>query len=188
MLARLRDAAAAAELRFPGRYWHDAGLGPLGLHLRDRLEANLYEFCTPPDCWVFADTGGDGVHFGLLADAGRLTDESPVVVSVPCYPANVAVGGDLLDFLSLGCRRGYFALEQLAYDRAETVRAYTDPDWRPPAGWHEAVGFLPDAGDLERLAFLTGWFDLRPWADPGRFDVLESRYGDRLAPPAPPDL
>lgn len=29
---------------------------------------------------------------------------------------SVVVGADLFEFLSLGARRGYFALEQLAYD------------------------------------------------------------------------
>lgn len=36
---------------------------------------------------------------------------------------NVVVGRGLIEFLSLGCRFGYFELDQLAYEPAETIDA-----------------------------------------------------------------
>jgi len=59
--------------------------------------------------------GGDRVHFCLLEVAGQLTEESPVVMIVPCNPdePRLVVGDTLRDFLALGCTTGYFFLEHL---------------------------------------------------------------------------
>jgi hypothetical protein len=76
---------------------------------------------TPPHSVTFASTGGDGVHFGVLTDAGQ---PGPVVMTVPLNfnRPNLILGADLHDFLNLGCHFGYFALEQLVYDFEATVR------------------------------------------------------------------
>jgi len=77
---------------------------------------------TPLNADTFAHTGGDGVHFSLLILPERSPEDFPVVMTVPmAETCNFIVGGNLAEFLSLGCRYGYFALEQLAYFRDRTI-------------------------------------------------------------------
>lgn len=65
---------------------------------------------------------------------------------------------------ALGCRTGYFAIEQLAYDHADTI------------AWLETSdqGLRDQGGDL--VAELTWAFGLQPWSDvAGRLSDLETR-------------
>lgn len=80
---------------------------------------------TPTNGEVFATTGGDGTHFVLLDAPGN-----PVVMVVPMAfeRAHVIVGDNLREFLCLGCKCGYFGLEQLAYDWVGTIEWIKDPD------------------------------------------------------------
>jgi hypothetical protein len=76
-------------------------------------------FTTPKNSLSFASTGGDDVHFGLVAVNGKFGDASPVVMTVPMAgdnpeELNFIVGETLRDFLCLGCERGFFDLEKLA--------------------------------------------------------------------------
>ena len=88
---------------------------PVGLVLLAPPRNEGY-WCTPTNSLTFAITGGDGVHYGLMAINGEFTDLSPVVMTVPmCDTPNKIVGANLKEFLALGCRYGYFALEQLVY-------------------------------------------------------------------------
>ena len=95
------------------------GLACVGLHLDD--SPAVYGD-TPTNCAPFAYTGGDGCHFSLLQTESVDSSDSPVVLTVPCSPANLIVGSNLWEFLSLGCHRGYFGLEQLAYKKAKALR------------------------------------------------------------------
>jgi hypothetical protein len=96
---------------------------------------------------------------------------------------NLIVGETLLDFLCLGSRRGYFALEQLAYDQKETLEAYTNSAWQPMAPWHESVGFQVEDQERRMLDFLSERFGLRPWTEAKRFDELQARYARLLKLP-----
>src|SRR5258708_629651 len=58
---------------------------------------------TPKNGVIFAHTGGDSVHFCLLEVAGKLSEESPVVMVVPCNSdaPRLVVGDSLREFLAL---------------------------------------------------------------------------------------
>lgn len=86
------------------------------------LEHGGYE-CTPTNTLSFARTGGDGVHFSLL-DARDETADGPVVMTVPMMDANLVVAETVAEFLGIGCRTGWFELEQLAYDAPATLAHY----------------------------------------------------------------
>ncbi|GAA0717273.1 hypothetical protein [Dokdonella soli] len=129
---------------------------PIGLILLAPAAKNNY-WCTPLNSFTFAATGGDGVHYGLVNTGSGFTDFSPVVMTVPmCDTPNLIVGANLKEFLSLGCRFGYFALEQLIYNRERTIREL-------------ATGqFDPEQEEKERrlLKSITEAFNLKPWANP----------------------
>lgn len=97
-----------------GSDW-EAVLDPIGL-LYDG-DFPRYD-ATPINSEFFATTGGDGTHFVLLDAPGN-----PVVMVVPMAfeRAHIVVGDNLFEFLCLGCRCGYFGIEQLAYDRTGTI-------------------------------------------------------------------
>ncbi len=133
-------------------------------------------WCTPVNSLSFATTGGNGVHYSLLAVDGGFTDFSPVVMTVAmCDTPNVIVGGKLTEFLALGCRFGYFSLEQLIYSPERALAEL------------EAQRFDPEAGGIERalLHRISSHFDVSPWSEPHRrLRELESRYArDIVLPP-----
>lgn len=125
-------------------------------------------WCTPSNALTFATTGGDGVHYSLLAIGDEFTDFSPVVMTVPCCDTpNVVVGANLREFLALGCRYGYFGLEQLVYDRRGTLEEL------------RLARFSPDSGPDERnlLRSLSSTFRLSPWSRPSqRLDELQTLF------------
>jgi hypothetical protein len=67
---------------------------------------------------------------------------------------NHVVGTTLHQFLCLGCRTGYFSLEQLAYDPLGTVERLT-------------VGEPDPAVDQHQLDFLVERLELQPWTNIG---------------------
>ena len=88
---------------------------PVGLNLlKDPI---CWEYwCTPTNTISFATTGGDGVHFGFLSDTDTPTDNSPIVMTLPSADtSNIIIGENFKEFLSFGCRLGYFELEQIEY-------------------------------------------------------------------------
>jgi hypothetical protein len=74
-------------------------------------------WCTPANSVEFAYTGGEGCHFSFLLSGRELKEPCPVVMTCPGAGScrnNVIVGEDLMEFLCLGLRTGYFVLENLA--------------------------------------------------------------------------
>ena len=133
LLDALREFDTEAARRFPADF--DNGLGQMGMLLAPTLE-NCGYWCTPKNSLTFASTGGEGVHFSFLVQDGKVTESSPVILTVPANAfepdgANFVVAEDLRNCLRFGFHRGYFALEQLAYDRDLTLEAYSSPDWQP---------------------------------------------------------
>lgn len=125
----------------------------------------------------FGSTGGDGVHFSLLPpDASGVT---PVVMTSPMafdHP-NIVVGGDLREFLALGCTAGYWPLEQLAYD------IHGNSDWGRNAVIRRLQSEEPKGTeqDVKLLRALTAEFDLRPWPDAAsQLAELDRRYSERI--------
>lgn len=115
-----------------------------GLLLHRPLALGGYD-SSPLDYLAFASTGGDGVHFSFPAGSNGI---GLVVMTVPMAFArpNVVVGENLGEFFSLGCRFGYFSLEQLAYDFFGTAEKIQHTELQSPA-----------------LASLSRQFDLNPW-------------------------
>ena len=157
----------------PACDWNSA-FDPIGLTLFAPPRNNRY-WCTPTNSLTFATTGGDGVHYGFVAVNGEFTDFSPIVMTVPmCDTPNVVVGANFREFLALGCRFGYFALEQLIYHRDETLSEL-------------ALGrFDPEASESARalLQKVSDAFALSPWQTPGqRLAELEAHAAQLQLPP-----
>lgn len=139
----------------PSCDWNDT-FDPVGLILLAPPRNEGY-WCTPTNSLTFATTGGGGTHYGLLATNGELTDLSPVVMTVPMSDTpNTIVGANLKEFLALGCRYGYFALEQLVYDEDATLKEL------------ELARFDPEYEQHERdlLQRISSTFNLKPWQSP----------------------
>ena len=113
--------------------------------------------CAPPNSLAFAATGGDGVHFSVLRLPEGDPTSWPVVMTVPMNfsRSNLIVGSDLCEFLGLGIRIGYFALDQLTYARNETV-ALLDRNVE-----------LPSGSDMKgrTLARIQHTFGCSPWVN-----------------------
>jgi len=151
---------------------------PIGLILHGKLE-NWGYWCTPSNSITFASTGGDGVHYGILDIGAGFTDSSPIVMTVPmCDTPNTIVGESLLDFLALGCRQGYFTLEQLIYRRDRQLAALDSQD------------FDPEATNEERsmLESISQRFALAPWKDhASKFEALQGRFFHHVDAKTEPD-
>lgn len=183
---QLRSFNAEAARRFPADFDH--GLGQMGLLLHDECENGGYHN-TPKNSVAFASTGGDGVHFSFLVDYDRVTEVSPVVITVPSAgeseDANFIVGETLHDFLRFGLRHGYFALEQLAYYPELTLEAYRDTDWQPTEDWHYSVGYHLDENGQRVRDFLIQQFQLTPLVFlVDEFAALQARFKPTLVYPA----
>ena len=156
-----------------GSDWNDV-FDPVGLILL-APPRNYGYWCTPLNSLTFATTGGDGVHYGLLSTNGEFTDFSPVVMTVPmCDTPNTIVAANLKEFLALGCRFGYFGLEQLVYDRHTTLQELGLARFDPEAGQNKRVL-------LQRIA---STFNVEPWAAPGRrLDELHTMFASAVQLP-----
>jgi hypothetical protein len=183
LLQRLRRLDREVTQQFP-----DAtlpGLWAVGLRLDRRLDRSRWSNYTPVNCRTFADSGGDGVHFSFLVRNGTVRVSSPIVLTVPGAAANLVVGEDLFDFLCLGARRGYSALDELAYSNSEVVQAaLTNPNWQPTESWHNSVGLVLNEAVRHVLSLLTSEFGLHPWPSADRFELLQKRYAESLKVPA----
>lgn len=187
LLDALREFDAEAAQRFPADY--DFGLGQMGMLLRSKLGNGGY-WCTPKNSLSFASTGCDGVHFSFILRNNAITEDSPVIVTVPANSgeserANIVVASNLRNFLRFGLRRGYFALEQLAYYRDLTLEAYSSPDWQPTLDWHYSVGYHLHENGLRVRDFLVGRFQLTPLAyTVSEFEALQNKFIPLLDFPA----
>lgn len=138
----------------------------IGLNLVDpprRYETEI----TPKNSVAFAETGGEDVHFSLVSVKGRVSDASPVVVTVPStggthWEGNFLLGESLHEFLSLGCHSGYSDLEQVAYEWDATItnlEEHAEPEGGLESGetlriYREELGLRPWANVRERLVAL----------------------------------
>ena len=179
LLERLRRLDREVARQFPDAMF--PGVWAPGLRLHGKLGEMRYTHVTPLNCFSFADTGGDGVHFGFLVRGGTVREDAPVVMTVPGAAANVVVGEDLFEFLCLGARRGYVGLEELAYQPEVAREAYTNPDWQPSG---PRSIYVPNEQCQQVLSLMTSEFGLQPWPSPDRFAVLHERYAGSLELPA----
>jgi hypothetical protein len=140
-------------------------LDPIGLILYADPYTEGYN-STPTNSLTFAETGGDGVHYGILELPDVDPAASPVVMTVPTMfdRPNAIVGSNLQEFLCLGCHTGYFWLEQLVYNTEGTLELLKHP---------EPV----DDEKAQLLDLLQKEFDLKPWVHvEKRFYELQQAY------------
>ncbi len=151
-------------------------LGDVGLILQCPPVKWDYD-ATPVNSVTIATTGGDGVHFGLLDPAEPPDGCSPVVMTVPMAygmfgSQNVILGRNLLDFLALGCVSGFFALEQLAYEREDTIAALEGGD--------PSVFGISDSAE-KWLVGLREHLSLTPWLEvDNRLAMLQNDLAHRI--------
>ena len=147
---------------------------PAGLILQ--IPERLAYWCTPLNALTFARTGGDGTHYSLVRVPGIDPAQRPVVMTVPMSDdPNVIVGENLRDFLALGCRFGYFGLEGLVHQRAQTIAELARARYAEGAREQQ----------LRLLQILETAFDLKPWPKPTtHLAELKLRYFSALDIPA----
>ena len=187
LLDDLRRFDAEAARRYPAEF--DNGLGQMGMLIYSEYRNEGY-WCTPKNSMAFATTGGNGVHFSFIVENNKVTEDSPVIVTVPANSgepevATFVVAENLRDFLRFGLHRGYFALEQLAYDRDLTLQVYSSAEWQPTEDWHYSVGYHLDETGQRVRDFLVERFDLTPLSyTVAEFEALQEKYKPLLDYPA----
>ncbi len=151
-------------------------LSEIGLALHDKLQRNWYD-CTPANCLTFASTGGDGVHFSLIEGVGDSSPVvMPVVMTVPMNfgQENLVIAESLYEFLCLGCRFGYFGLEQLAYDFDETAQEIEDANTQ----YSDEL----DEDEISLLQTLSSAFELKPIPNVARYLInVQQKHSAKLA-------
>lgn len=177
---KLRVLDKEATKRFPADF--DRGFGSLGLILHDPPDRSEY-WCDPLNGLTFASTGGNGVHFSFIAQEGKVTENSPIVVTIPAAgQPNYIAGESLFDFLCLGYHRGYFALETVG--TKEFFDAYASGAWQPKEDRDFAVGYGVNEHQRKLLDFLIAELGLSPWNDLKRkFKRLQKLYFPLLEVP-----
>jgi hypothetical protein len=162
----LRGVHELAARQFPHEYL-DEGLGAIGLFLHDPAKNAGYPQ-TPSNSITFASIGGDGIHFGLITEAGGIEPMSPVVMTIPMAfeNPNYIVGSSLYDFLCLGCQHGFSNLGNLHLSFDETIQYYQN---RP--------GDFYDERSPGILKTMSEALSLKPWSQVREHFVdLQNRF------------
>ena len=143
----------------------------IGLNLFKKPQCWGY-WCTPTNTVSFATTFGDGVHFGFLCKDGIPLEDSPIVMTLPSADtSNIIVGENLIEFLSLGCRTGYFELEQIEYQ----------PEFQIPIMDSQVYSTEATNEEIGLLKTIESEFNLKPWIDyASRLLELKNKYIDLL--------
>jgi hypothetical protein len=178
LLDELRAIDKEVQAKFIGMHNRPATLECIGLILDAELDASRYDHITPLNCRTFAYTGGDGAHFSLLVLEGTISKRSPVVLTSGA--PSMVLAESLVDFLNLGCQKGYFALGNLSAEEDLTWKEYIGPDGESPIS-----EFLSADYQYHVLAYLRDRLGLRPWTDWRRMRDIQSRYASHLR--YPPD-
>ena len=166
--------------RFPGEWPSQEGVNALGVMfgrpsgLRTGYTGGYWN--TPTNTATFASTGSDGNHFGFLVLNSRIDADSPIVLTAPCSGgANRILARNFQTFLRMGLRRGFFAMEQFAYDPKPALHVYGTPDWEPTEKWHCSVGFVPEERQKGVLAFVARELNLKPFCyTPNRSQICNA--------------
>lgn len=137
LLEAVYDLNAEISAKFPAG-WNN-GMGQMGMNLYSRLHNEGY-WCTPINSLAFGCTGGDGAHFSFLISDSSITDETPVIISVPdasgdTEGANIVLGRGFEEFVRLGLHCGYFSMAGFAFDAEGTIKHYARTDWYDPELW-----------------------------------------------------
>jgi hypothetical protein len=107
--------------QFPGLYFDHAGMIPIE-------DVSFKYDSSPTNSEVFATTGGDGVHYSILALNEQV---QPVIMTVPMNFGNSMkaynwiIGENLNEFLSIGFYNGWFPIEELCYNNEWAINFYS---------------------------------------------------------------
>ncbi|QDT63517.1 hypothetical protein [Calycomorphotria hydatis] len=124
---------------------------------------------TPLNSACIGSTGGDGTHFSLIEVGGRITEDSPVVVTYPCDDQSYVVAESLYDFLCLGLHYGYFNYMDVFWDQSNASRT----------GWWFADDLEED--DRQLLKQLAEELNLKPLPPTAiNRDALEEKYKGQI--------
>jgi hypothetical protein len=161
-------------------------LSDIGLGLFETLDGDPseegYYWCTPINCRVFAYTGSGGTHFSFLSLEGIVDETSPVIATLPSdLGCTVVVGENLLDFLCLGCLRGFYGIEQINHKPYHAV--FNSLIFQPSEA-HARAGFETNAAKETILGYLRDELSLKPWSDvTSRLAFLDEKYGELIEYP-----
>jgi hypothetical protein len=129
---------------------------------------------------TFGSTLVDGEHFSFLSKEGKLLSPSPIVMTVPTAPegfANIIVGENLVDFLSLGYRVHFAALPALAYQNSDRSKLITDLVNGIPCWEGEDPSDEYTVTQIHLSKTLEKEIELKPWDNvEDRLAYLESQY------------
>lgn len=141
-----------------------------------------YDWCTPINCRVFASTGSGGTHFSFLTKDATVDESTPVIVTLPSnLGCTVVLGESLREFLSLGCLRGFYGLEQIT---TTCLQPYFNMRDFEPNAEDARYGFESNAGKEAVLRLLRNELDLEPWSNVSeRLGQLEEKYAPLLEYP-----
>ncbi|MBA3868398.1 MAG: hypothetical protein H0X30_04535 [Anaerolineae bacterium] len=142
----------------------------IGLRMETLAPSEPGYEATPINTTVFASTGGDGDHFGLLHIDSEVQESSPIVMTIPMDFVNIIVGGNLYEFLCLGYDYGYFALCDLAYKFRNDVIKLPSPDTWVPDCLEDCADYYAEAETY--LPVLRRELNLKPWP------TVESRLNE----------
>jgi hypothetical protein len=161
-------------------------LADIGLGLFETLDGDPseegYYWCTPTNCRVFAYTGGGGTHFSFLSLGGIVDETSPVIATLPSnLGCTVVVGENLLDFLCLGCLRGFYCIEQINH---KPNQAFFNSQTFRPTEKQARSGFETNAAKEAILGYIRHNLNLKPWSDVSeRLAYLDEKYGEFIEYP-----
>ncbi len=177
-----RDLLAALQAGCP---LSQSGLCLIGLTLNKHLDPlaepnendGRYSWCTPTNAVPFAWTGASGIHYSFLITSGGLdVEHAPIVGTFPnCMGHSYILGENLLDFLRLGCMRGFCELENLLVEGDAEFWQSEDVECLMPhqRTQHSILKLFRDA------------FRLAPWSKPNvHFHWLQDRYARLITFPA----
>ena len=125
-------------------------LDPVGLLLVRPLERWDYDR-TPLNSLTFAQTGEEGVHFGLLELEDADLASAPVVMTVPDAgdESNIVIAGDFDEFLAIGAISGWFVLGRLAEEPDDALERLATPDPDPWAESEQLLAQIREALSIE---------------------------------------
>ncbi len=161
-------------------------LSHIGLGLFENLDGDPseegYYWCTPINCRVFAYTGSGGTHFSFLSNEGFVDDTSPVIATLPSdLGCTVVVGENLLDFLCLGCLRGFYCIEQINHKPNHPL--FNSQNFQPNERQARS-GFETNEAKEAILNYLRDELSLKPWSDvTNRLAFLEEKYAELIQYP-----
>lgn len=161
---------------------------PAGLMLYDYFDqfelGDSSGWAAPTNIATFACAGSDRVEYSLMQIDGRVTDDSPVVMTAPLTQDNptMIVGANLTDFLCLGCRIGYGALDELTFALPGALEDLLNPELVFSVTYGERWMADPDYRERARLLeLLTTEFQLSAWRQPREHLMdLQAQFMARL--------